>query len=232
MITEYARVIDQLKTLSAAEWSAPTCNTGWDVRALAAHLTGTVAMAASLREQIRQMRAAGRRQGDGDFIDALTALQVEMYEGRSTEELTAEYERLAPKAVTGRMRTPGFVRSRSMPQAQPVEPGKRYERWTVGFLVDVILTRDPWVHRSDIAIATGREFVATAEHDGAIVDDVVREWAQRHDQPCSLTLTGVAGGTWTFGVGGPALKMDAIEFCRVLSGRGPGDGLLATRVAV
>jgi hypothetical protein len=65
------------------------------------------------------------------------------------------------------------------------------------------------------------------------VADIVAEWAGRHRQPCELTLTGPAGGTWTFdGTGGdPAvLELDAVEFCRVLSGRGTGDGLLATRV--
>ena len=30
------------------------------------------------------------------------------------------------------------------------------EPWTFGFLFDVILTRDPWLHRTDIAAATGR----------------------------------------------------------------------------
>ena len=29
------------------------------------------------------------------------------------------------------------------------------EPWTFGYLIDVILTRDPWMHRLDIAAATG-----------------------------------------------------------------------------
>jgi len=58
----------------------------------------------------------------------------------------------------------------------------------------------------------------------------VAEWAQRHAQPCRLHLTGLAGGTWVFGSGAPALELDAVEFCRILSGRARGAGLLTTEV--
>jgi uncharacterized protein (TIGR03083 family) len=244
MTTEYQRVVEQLRSLSADEWHADTCNTGWDVRALAAHMLGMVAMAASVREQMRQMRAAHRR--GGEFIDALTALQVDKYHGWSPEQLVAEYQRLAPKAVKGRTRMPRLVRDRTMPDPQPVNPPHEYERWTFAYAVDVILTRDPWMHRTDIAAATGRQMTLTKDHDAVIVDDVVREWAHRHAQPCTLTLTGPIGQVYVCGPGGtikpspsphaassavgPSYTCDAVEFCRVLSGRGFGDGLLRTRV--
>ncbi len=97
--------------------------------------------------------------------------------------------------------------------------------------MDVIWTRDPWMHRVDISDATGREMHLSADHDGVLVDDVVREWAERHGKPYALTLYGPAGGHWSAGAGGPSLELDAVAFCRVLSGRGtPGNGLLATRV--
>jgi uncharacterized protein (TIGR03083 family) len=228
MATEYQRVVEQLRTLSPDDWARPTCNTGWDVRALVAHMTGMVAMAASVIEQRRQVKAAGRR--GGELIDALTAVQVDKYAGWSPERLVAEYARLAPKAVRGRTMMPGLLRNRAMPQQQPVVPGEEYEAWTLAYLVDVILTRDPWLHRSDIALATGARLVLTPEHDGALVADVATEWAARHGQPCALTLSGPAGGSWTFGAGGPSYELDAVDFCRILSGRGEGDGLLRTRV--
>lgn len=56
-----------------------------------------------------------------------------------------------------------------------------------GYLIDVILTRDPWMHRTDIAEATGAPLVLTAEHDGILVDDVVKEWAARHGSPAPLS---------------------------------------------
>jgi hypothetical protein len=76
------------------------------------------------------------------------------------------------------------------------------------------------MHRIDIARAAGQPVELTPDHDGVLVADVVAEWAQRHGRPCTLTLTGPAGGTWTFGIGGPELTEDAVEFCRGLSGRG------------
>ena len=86
------------------------------------------------------------------------------------------------------------------------------------------------MHRVDIARATGRDLLLTPDHDGRIVADVVAEWARVHGQPYRLTLTGPAGGTWSAGAGGEEITLDAIEFCRILSGRAPGTGLLAHEV--
>jgi hypothetical protein len=115
-----------------------------------------------------------------------------------------------------------------VPERQPV--GGRDEAWTIGYLIDVILTRDPWMHRTDIARATGASHLLTAGHDGVIVADVVAEWAARHGQPYTLHLTGPAGGSWTSGEGGPLIETEAVEFCRLLSGRGHAGGLLAIEV--
>lgn len=140
----------------------------WDVRALASHLLGMAEMSASLREQVRQMRKAGR--AGGVFIDALTALQVAERETMTPQQIVERFTEVGPRAARGRRRAPGFVRRRAMPDAQPVggKPDSPAERWTFGFLVDVILTRDPWMHRTDIAAATGAPLALTAEHDGVL----------------------------------------------------------------
>lgn len=224
--TEYERFADMLRTLHSGDWTRPTDCPGWDVRAMAAHALGMVEMAASVRENYRQLRLARRR--GGVFIDALTGLQVDERRYMTPEEIIGRFVARAPKAARGRRRAPGFIRRRVMPEPQQV--GGRDEVWTMGYLVDVILTRDPWMHRADIARATGAAHVLTADHDGVLVADVVAEWAARHAQPYTLHLTGPAGGTWASGEGGPLIETDAIEFCRVLSGRGHGDGLLAIQV--
>jgi uncharacterized protein (TIGR03083 family) len=228
---EYDRFVAALRGLSPEDWAKPTACPAWDVHAMACHVLGMAEFAASPLEQWRQMRAA--RKAGGVFIDALTALQVEKHVHRGPADVVARLAVAGPRAATGRRRTPAPVRRIPM-GAQPVDgTGGQSEPWTLGYLTDVILTRDTWMHRSDVAAATGRAMTLTPEHDGVIVADIVAEWAGRHRQPCELTLTGPAGGTWTFdGVGGdPAvLELDAVEFCRVLSGRGTGDGLLATRV--
>ena len=224
--TEYQRFLDTLRGLRPADWTQPTECPGWDVRAMATHALGMAEMAASIRENSRQVKAA--RQRGGVFIDALTGLQVEERAGMSPAEILRRFAAVAPKATRGRRRTPGLIRRRPLPDAQIV--GGREEVWTIGYLIDVILTRDPWMHRIDITHATGAPHTVTAEHDGVIVDDVVTEWADRHGQPFTLRLSGLAGGSWSRGVGGPQLELDAIEFCRTLSGRSPAEGLMSTEI--
>ena len=104
------------------------------------------------------------------------------------------------------------------------------EDWTLGFAIDTILTRDTWMHRVDLARATGRPMTLTADHDGVLVADVVAEWAGRHGRPYRLTLTGPAGGSWSYGADGNLVDLDAVEFCRLVSGRGAADGLLSVHV--
>jgi uncharacterized protein (TIGR03083 family) len=221
---EYQRVADLLEGLSPTEWLAPTECPPWDVRAMAGHMLGMVQMVATVPEMVRQQAATSRRvkKVGGEMIDSLTALQVEKNAGLTSQAVIDELRRLAPRAVRARRRAPGLIRRQTMPEND--------EWWTVGYLFDVILTRDPFMHRVDICRATGVAMTATAEHEGAIVDDVVREWAGRHGSAYDLTLTGPAGGRWTHGEGGQPISMDAFEFCRVLSGRGPASGLLATPV--
>ncbi|HET7530340.1 MAG TPA: maleylpyruvate isomerase family mycothiol-dependent enzyme [Mycobacteriales bacterium] len=222
---EYSRVTDQLRVLPAEAWTAPTDCPGWDVRAMASHVLGMADMAGSLREQRRQVRAAHRR--GGDFLDALTGLQVDEHRSLRPAEIVEQLAVAGPKAVRGRRRTPGFIRRLTMPERQLV--GGVTEAWTIGFLVDVILTRDPWMHRIDIARAVGVEPVLTPEHDGVLVADVAAEWAERLGRPVRLELAGPAGGAWSWGAGGETVQMDAVEFCRSLSGRG-ADGVLGVAV--
>jgi uncharacterized protein (TIGR03083 family) len=224
--TEYRRFGDLLRVLGPGDWSKPTECPGWDVRAMAAHALGMVEMAASIIESSRQLKLARRR--GGPFIDALTGLQVEERQYMTPTQITALFAARAPKASRARRRTPGFIRSRAMPDLQQVDG--RDEAWTIGYLIDVVLTRDPWMHRADITRATGADHVLTAQHDGVLVADVVAEWAARHSQPFALRLTGPAGGEWTNGEHGPHIETDAVEFCRALSGRSHADGLLATQV--
>ncbi|MGZ4596476.1 MAG: maleylpyruvate isomerase family mycothiol-dependent enzyme [Actinomycetes bacterium] len=223
---EYDRIAQVLRRLSPDDWSRSTDCPGWDVRALATHVLGMAEMAASVRESIRQLRAATRR--GGVLIDALTALQVDERRSLSPAEVVERLSAVAPRAVRGRRRTPGFVRRRPMPQRQQV--GGELEAWTFGYLVDTILTRDTWMHRVDLAHATGQPMELTHGHDGVLVADIASEWAQRHGQPYTLRLAGPAGGEWSRPGDGPVVEMDAVEFCRALSGRAAADGLLAHAV--
>jgi uncharacterized protein (TIGR03083 family) len=228
--TEYERVAAMLEQLTPEQWSSPTDCPGWDVRAIAGHLLGMAQMAASLPEMLRQQVATQRRaKRDGGLpLDAMTALQVEKNAHLSAADVVDQMRRVGAKAARSRRRTPAFVRARTVPEPQHVDGGT--ERWTFGFLLDVILTRDPFMHRIDIATATGVPMAATADHEGVLVDDVVREWAGRHGASYSLDLGGPAGGHWEHGEDGEHHALDAFEYCRTLSGRAPGTGLLTTQV--
>jgi uncharacterized protein (TIGR03083 family) len=224
--TEYQRVVDLLRALRPEDWTKPTDCSAWDVRAMACHMLGMAEMAASIREQSRQMRTAERN--GGVFIDALTALQVSERANMTSEQIVSRFAQVAPKAARGRRWAPALIRRRTMPQRQLV--AGRQESWKIGYLIDVILTRDPWMHRIDLTRATGGPHILTAGHDGVIVDDLVNEWGQRHGQPFTLRLAGAAGGSWTVGHGGPRLELDVIDFARAISLRQPAEGLLATEV--
>jgi uncharacterized protein (TIGR03083 family) len=228
-VTEYDRLIALLESLTPEQWSASTDCPGWKVRDVAGHLLGMAQMAAALPEMLRQQVASQRRakRHGGLLLDALTAHQVAKNAHLTPDQVVEQLRRVAPKAARSRRRTPAFVRARTMPGLQVV--GGHEEAWTLGYLLDVILTRDPFLHRVDITRATGAPMRAEPAHEGVILDDVVAEWAGRHGAPYDLVLTGPAGGRWRRGDAEP-VELDAFEFCRMLSGRTPATGLLAEQV--
>jgi uncharacterized protein (TIGR03083 family) len=228
--TEYERMVDALAALTAGDWTRPTDCPAWDVRQMACHMVGMAAMASSPAEtQRQQQKAAADAAAHGvDHLSALTALQVAERSSWTPADVVDGARRVAPQAARGRRLTPAPTREGLLPTPQII--GEHTERWTIGYLVDVVLTRDPWMHRMDLARATRCAPVLTAEHDGAIVADVVAEWAERHGAPYELELAGPAGGRWSRGSGGELIEMDAVDFCRVLSGRGQAPGLLSVAV--
>jgi uncharacterized protein (TIGR03083 family) len=223
---EFDRMIDLIRGLTAEQWQRPTVCDLWDVRAMAAHVVGMAEAQASLRQFLHDFRAASRR-SSGAMIDAMTATQVRERDHLTTAELVDRLAMAAPRAVRARRRTPALARwGVRMKQDPPFDQA----RWRYGYLVDIIFTRDPWMHRLDICRATGSEMVLTPEHDGRIVADVVAEWARQHGKPFTLTLHGPAGGQWHAGTGGETITLDALDFCWTLAGRAPATGLLAVSV--
>jgi len=225
--TEYRRLLDVVEQLGEAEWRMPTDCQLWDVKALLSHMLGGMEGNASIRESIRQFRLASKasKSSGRPFIDEMTDRQVREHADISPSELSRRLRATAPKALRGRRRMPALMRMLRFRPGPPVEGS-----WTFGYLVDVILNRDNWMHRIDLARAVSSDLVLTAEHDGRIVADVVAEWAQAHGQPFTLILEGPAGGSFVRGERGEEHRLEAIEFCRILSGRAKGSGLLSQEV--
>ncbi|MDQ6848245.1 MAG: maleylpyruvate isomerase family mycothiol-dependent enzyme [Candidatus Dormibacteraeota bacterium] len=224
---EYDRLLAVVDELRDADWSRPTDCVGWDVKAMLGHILGMLELQGDPEERNRQIGAAteAAAQTGARRLDAMTALQVSEHAGLTTDQLRDALHVAAPRGLAARRATTEAMR------AAPYDPQLLGESgWTVGYLFDVIHTRDPWIHRIDICRAISREPELTADHDGRIVADVVADWARRHGQPFTLTLSGPAGGAYTAGTGGDDLVLDSVEFCRILSGREGSSGLLATRI--
>lgn len=221
---EYHRLDALLRDLGADDWARPTDCSAWDVRAMVAHLVGAAECSASVPEMLRQAAKGVRLRVPGDLVDKMNAVQVLERADRGPTELIADLARSGARTVAARRRIPAVVLAVPLPFGPPL--GVR----PLGYLMGRIYTRDAWMHRVDICRATGREPELTASHDGRIVDDVVHEWAATHRTAYALRLTGPAGGTWGSPGVGEEIVLDAVDFCRTVSGRAPGSGLLATPV--
>lgn len=226
--TELQRTLDLLGGLDPNEWNAATDCPDWDVRRMYLHVLGACEGSASVSEGVHQLRAARKRQkGEGGPLEAnLSAVQVAERETVISGQLVERLRAIAPQTVRARRRIPVVLRR----WVKIAVDGPVAEKWKLGYLVDTIYLRDVWMHRIDATRATRRKMELTGDHDGRIIADVVGEWARRHGCPFTLELTGEAGGRFFVGEGGESIVIDALEFCRTLAGRSPGNGLLTTVV--
>lgn len=219
---EYARFLALLRSLDDADWSRPTDCTRWDVRTVAAHVVTwaeTMTMPQLFSVQWRGKRLA--TDGEGE-IDGMNEVLVRESENATGPYLAARLQRVVPRSVA--------ARSSLLPPMRKFPVGLTEATVSLGFVNDHIYTRDTWIHRVDICRATGRPMLLTPDHDGRIVEDIVADWAGRHGRPYHLVLSGPAGGDFSAGGGGEEHHLDAVEFCRLVSGRGTASGLLTTRV--
>lgn len=225
---ENERFLALVDTLGPNDWEQPTACARWNVRQIVAHLAGSDAgyvKFSELKSQNsgraqRPYRAAGFSK-----LDALNQIQVDDRKDASPADLIAELREMGPKALKHRQRIPAVIRRLPLPMGL-LFPFK--QTWVqIGYLTDLILMRDLWMHRLDISRATSRPMELTPEHDGRITALVVRDLTQ--SLPSSLQeagiiyrLTGPAGGSWQFGPGvtpAAGLTMDALDFHRIASGR-------------
>lgn len=222
--TEYRRYTDMLGQLRPEDWAVQTVNTDWNVKQLTQHVLGFAESNASFRVFVKAMRAGRKRatmKNYDHFIHGVNEVQVEEREELTTEELVAKWKATWPKALKGRRRFPPFMRP------IPLDFGPVIGKKPMGsYLMDVVFTRDTWMHRIDICRAVGLEPVLTREHDGRLIEDMVSEWTKLYDLSVTLRLEGPAGDTYVCGGGDEELSIDAVEWIWVLSGRGTGSGLL------
>jgi uncharacterized protein (TIGR03083 family) len=214
--TEVDRMIEALRELSDEDWSRTTDCARWTVKDVIAHLIGMSEDLQSLAKLLGAQRNGKRRGKELGLaaFDGWTEQQVERHRSLSPGETLLAYEEAAPKLLQRRATANPVLRQVRFPQPP-------FGLWSMAYLLDDILTRDVWMHRADIAKATDRPMKLTAEHDGRFVANVVAELGRRwKGDPFTLELTGTAGGTYAKGTDGETFRLDAVEFCRILSGRG------------
>ena len=196
---ELERFLALVTSLSDEEWEKPTACTLWNVRQLLAHVTGACAASASFAEFKRQGSARVQRPYRASGLSFLDSMNQIQVDDRA---------RSTPAALIDELQEVGGV----VP---------------IGYLTDLIYTRDRWMHRLDICRATEREMVMTAEHDGRVVALVMRDLAKKLVAKLSTTslvyqLSGRGGGTWQLGTKGApqaTLGLDVLDFNLLASGR-------------
>jgi uncharacterized protein (TIGR03083 family) len=221
---ELERFLALVTSLSDDEWENPTACTLWNVRQLLAHVTGASAAYASWSEFMRQgspkvqrpYRASGL-----SFLDSMNQIQVDDRAHATPVALIEELRVAGPRAIATRARLPGLLRALRvpLPALGGIVP--------IGYLTDLIYTRDMWMHRLDLCRATQREMVMTPEHDGRIVALVVRDLekkltAKLRTMSMVYHLSGNAGGIWQLGAkASPAttIQLDVLDFNLLASGR-------------
>src|SRR6266851_4775396 len=218
---ELERFLACVEALAPADWDQSTACPLWNVRQVVAHVTGAAASYARWSQFKRQHSPFVQRpyrQAGFSLLDAINQIQVD----DRTIATLAELLEVGPRAIATRKRLPAIVRAVRLPlPLLGVAP--------IGYVTDLIYTRDMWMHRLDICRATGREMVQTPRHDGRITTLVVRDLARKltpklAGQAVVYELMGIAGGCWSLGENASPIAritMDVLDFHLKASGRLP-----------
>ena len=234
---ETRRFLDLIELLREADWDQPTACDRWTVKDIVAHQAAHVVSFTSLRAFFGQLKPSLLRpylkQGM-NLLDAWNQSQVDLRERAAPADLIAEIRAAKDQSLAARARIPGWVRGPVLPM-----PGVDQPR-SLGYLSDLIYTRDMWMHRLDICRATGREMVGDDEYDQRTVALVVRDLALKAQlglagRSAILDLTGPAGKVYQIGaVTNPStrVQIDALTFCILTSGRTSAAEVLAADVVI
>jgi uncharacterized protein (TIGR03083 family) len=224
---------DMLASLEGDEWQRRTVCDEWDVADIAGHLIGQAEDVIRPWSFPRRFRKAKRVYPDKPRFDAHMMVQADEHRGTPPAELRALFDRVWEKATRAISRNPALIRRITMNvEGLPM---------TLGYVWDILLARDLWMHRDDVCQAVGQKFDAGPYADEVIAQvvydvDSMSFWGER--PAVVLELTGQGGGTYRLGRGEPVGRaaVDAVSYMRTLSGRDDhpdvsGDPLAAEAVA-
>ncbi|GIF70776.1 maleylpyruvate isomerase family mycothiol-dependent enzyme [Asanoa siamensis] len=204
--------------LDETDWVRATDCRGWTVKDVVAHVCGQYEELARPTVLLRRIRMAKKRYPDLIALDGHNQVQLDDLGRLQPAELYAHLAKNGPVAIRRVRLMPGLFRRISTDRFFPESP---LQEPNLGYLADVVLPRDTWMHRLELARATSRVFDVD-EHDFEIVGQVVRDLDRGWKRPpLRLELTGPAGGVWEIGRGAPveAVTADTLAMMLHLSGR-------------
>lgn len=224
---------DLLASLEGTEWHRRTVCDEWDVADIAGHLIGQAEDVTRPLSFPRRFRKAKRVYPALPRFDAHMMVQADEHRGTPPAELRAQFDRAWGKATRAIARNPALIRRVTMNvEGIPM---------TLGYVRDILLARDLWMHRDDVCQAVGRPFDPGPYAEEVIAQvmydvDAMSFWGER--PAVVLELTGPGGGTYRLGRGEPVghAAVDAVSYMRTLSGRDDepavsGDAVAAEAVA-
>ena len=226
---------DLLASIEGTEWQRRTVCDAWDVADIAGHLIGQAEDVIRLSSFPRRFRKGKRVYPGVPRFDAHMMVQADEHRGTPPAQLRAQFDELWAKATRRISSNPKLFRRMTM-QADDVP------RMSLGYVQDILLARDLWMHRDDVCQALGRPFDA-GPHAEELIAQVIYDleaagpfWGDR--PAVVLELTGQGGGTYRLGRGEPVghAAVDAVAYMRTLSGRDDapavsGDPVAAEAVA-
>ena len=226
---ELERFVAALETLPPEAWTLPVRRSGWDVHALVAHVAGSYAAQASFDELRRQTapRVVRFYRMESDSLgETIARIQVGDRRTRSPAQLIAELREAGPRAIDHRA-----VVFRPLQLVGRALGGNRH--LPVVLFAPFQAVRDLWFHRLDLTEATTTAFVTDREHDGRILELLIRYVAPRAttalgERTVDLTLLGAAGGRWRFGEQAKAaavIEMAPVVFAKLLDNQYSAAGI-------
>jgi len=210
---------DLLASIEGDEWHRRTVCDEWDVADIAGHLIGQAEDVNHLLSFPRRYAKAKRAYPGVPRIDAHMMVQADEHRGTPPDELRAEFDSVWAKATRKISSEPALLRRMSM-----TIDGFQSVKLSLGYIHDILLARDLWMHRDDVCHALGRPFDA-GPYAGEIVAQVMYDvidgpwWGDR--PAVEVELTGQGGGTYRLGRDEPVgrAEVDAVGYMRTVSGR-------------